>query len=219
MSSSAVVSCRWNGGPVRRADVAITGEHIVAVEDPSMPRHSVRSTPRVGSSRRVSSTSTRISMPSSAGTAADVVVLARHHERRTRELRGHVRSGGPGRARVARRDDGERRGHPSRGDPRRPSVGLVDIRGVPRLARPDAEGPQRRRDGRPCAVRVAAMGERSMRGPGRPRRHRLMCELVEEAMRAGALGFSTAHLGHGSRMVVLCRAPGRGPTSCLPSAT
>ncbi len=49
-----------------------------------------------------------------------------------------------------------------------------------------------------CALRVAAMGERAMvEGSGTPDDIARMCELAEEAMRAGALGISTSRtLGH-----------------------
>ena len=49
-----------------------------------------------------------------------------------------------------------------------------------------------------CAMRVAAMGERSMEeGSGTPDDIARMCEMAEEALRAGALGISTSRtLGH-----------------------
>ncbi len=49
-----------------------------------------------------------------------------------------------------------------------------------------------------CALRVAAMGERSMvEGSGTPADIARMCEMAEEALRAGALGISTSRtLGH-----------------------
>ena len=49
-----------------------------------------------------------------------------------------------------------------------------------------------------CALRVAAMGERSMvEGSGTPEEIAKMAEMAEEAMRAGALGISTSRtLGH-----------------------
>src|SRR3954452_20128454 len=49
-----------------------------------------------------------------------------------------------------------------------------------------------------CALRVAAMGERSMtEGSGTPDEIARMCEMAEEAMRSGALGISTSRtLGH-----------------------
>jgi N-acyl-D-amino-acid deacylase len=49
-----------------------------------------------------------------------------------------------------------------------------------------------------CALRVAAMGERSMEeGSGTPDDIARMCEMAEEAMRAGALGISTSRtFGH-----------------------
>ena len=49
-----------------------------------------------------------------------------------------------------------------------------------------------------CALRVAAMGERSMvEGSGTPDDIARMCEMAEEALRSGALGISTSRtLGH-----------------------
>jgi N-acyl-D-aspartate/D-glutamate deacylase len=49
-----------------------------------------------------------------------------------------------------------------------------------------------------CALRVAAMGERSMvEGSGTPDDIARMCEMAEEAVRSGALGISTSRtLGH-----------------------
>jgi N-acyl-D-aspartate/D-glutamate deacylase len=49
-----------------------------------------------------------------------------------------------------------------------------------------------------CAVRVASMGERCLdEAPAKPDDITTMCEHVDEAMRAGALGFSTSRtLGH-----------------------
>ncbi len=49
-----------------------------------------------------------------------------------------------------------------------------------------------------CALRVAAMGERAMvEGSGTPEDIARMCEMAEEALRAGALGISTSRtLGH-----------------------
>ena len=49
-----------------------------------------------------------------------------------------------------------------------------------------------------CALRVAAMGERSMvEGSGTPEDIARMCEMAEEALRSGALGISTSRtLGH-----------------------
>ena len=49
-----------------------------------------------------------------------------------------------------------------------------------------------------CALRVAAMGERSMvEESGTPEEIARMCEMAEEALRAGALGISTSRtLGH-----------------------
>ena len=49
-----------------------------------------------------------------------------------------------------------------------------------------------------CALRVAAMGDRSMiEGSGTPDEIARMCEMAEEAMQAGALGISTSRtLGH-----------------------
>ncbi len=49
-----------------------------------------------------------------------------------------------------------------------------------------------------CALRVAAMGDRSMtEGSGTAADIALMCEMAEEAMRSGALGISTSRtLGH-----------------------
>ena len=73
-----------------------------------------------------------------------------------------------------------------------------------------------------CALRVAAMGERSMvEGSGTARRHR---PHVRDggggaAMPARSGSPPAAPSAMSSPMVVLSRAPGPGPTSCWPSPT
>ena len=176
------------GAPARRADVAIAGDRIVAVEpDLSAGGARVIDADRPGRDARVRRRAHAPRRPARLGSAADVVVLARHHERGAGQLRRHVRAGRPRSARVPRRDDGERRGHPARGHPRRPAVGLDDLRRLSRLARPHADGHQRRwprgplrdacgGDGRPCprrGVRHARRHRQDVRdGRGGPARRR-----------------------------------------------
>ena len=107
------------------------------------------------------------------GSRRDVVVLARRHVGRARQLRRDVRAGARGPGAVARRADGVGRGHPGREHPRRARLGLGDLRRVPRRDRPLAEGRQRRRHGR--ALRAAPLRDgraRPRRGAGHRRRHR-----------------------------------------------
>ena len=146
------------GAPARRADVAVAGDRVVAVEERIDARAGAgarrRGQDRHARLRRRAHPSRR---PAELGSAADVVVLARHHQRRARQLRRHVRARRSRTAGVPRRDDGERRGHPARRHPRRSAVGLDDVRRLPRLARPDPEGDQRRWTRRP--LRAAAGGD------------------------------------------------------------
>ena len=106
---------------------------------------------------------------------------------------------GPGRARVPRRDDGERRGHPPPGDPRGPAVGLDDVRRLPRLARPHAEGHQRRRARRPlrAARRRRWASGRWSRARARPRTSPGCARWPRRRWRPGPSGISTSRtLGH-----------------------
>jgi N-acyl-D-amino-acid deacylase len=66
-----------------------------------------------------------------------------------------------------------------------------------------------------CAVRVHAMGERSFsEQPATPDDVAAMCGLVDEAIGAGALGFSTSpRCCTACQTVAPCRAPGRPATS------
>ena len=112
------------------------------------------STRPIESSPRASSTSTPTSTPSSRGIPSDPA--AAYHGITSvvmgncgvtfapckPEDREHL--GG---------DDGERRRHSARRNPRRSAVGLGHLRRVPRQRRPPAEGPQRRWHGR--ALRAA----------------------------------------------------------------
>ena len=77
-----------------------------------------------------------------------VVVLARRHVGRARQLRRDVRAVQAGGPPVPGRDDGVGRGHPGRLDHGRARLGLGVLRRVPRRGRPHAEGHQRRRHGR-----------------------------------------------------------------------
>ncbi len=126
----------------------------------------------------------------------DVVVLARRHVGRARQLRRHLRArASPSDRALPRRDDGVGRGHPRATHPRRPAVGLGDA----------TASTSTRSSGMPkginvggmvghCAVRYHAMGERSLdEAPAERRRTSTrMCALVDEAIAAGALGFSTS---------------------------
>ena len=79
------------------------------------------------------------------GSDRNLVVLARRDLGRDRELRRHLRAREARRSRLARRDDGVGRGHSGAQHPRRPALGLGELRRVPRLARADTEGRERRR--------------------------------------------------------------------------
>ena len=69
---------------------------------------------------------------------------------------------------------------------------LADLRRVPRQCRSDAQRRERRRDGRTLRGRYYVMGERSLgEEPATEDDIAAMCELVDEAMVGGALGFST----------------------------
>ena len=158
-------------------------------------RARARSTPTAASSRPASSTSTRTSTPSWLGPAAHVELLARRHQRRDRQLRRHLRAVQPGRPRVPGRDDGERRGHPA------PTRSSTACRGTGRPTASTSTGST----ASPKGVNVGGMvGHCAVRdhGDGRaqPRRGRRRrpttsppcATCVDEAIGAGALGFSTS---------------------------
>jgi N-acyl-D-aspartate/D-glutamate deacylase len=71
-----------------------------------------------------------------------------------------------------------------------------------------------------CALRVAAMGDRCMaEGSGTPDDIALMCDMAEEALQSGALGISTSRtLGHVVPDGRPVPARGPAPTSCSRSA-
>ena len=162
------------GAPAYNGDVAIVGDRIVAIEssirEPGRREIDADGRDRHARLRRHPHPPRR---PAGVGPDRHVELLARRHERRARQLRRHVRAVPAGRPGVPRRDDGERRGHPPRRDPRRAAVGLGDVRRVLRLARPDAEGPQRRRPRRPLRAAHLRDGRaRARHRAGDGRRHR-----------------------------------------------
>ena len=108
------------------------------------------------------------------------------------------RPDGPG---DAGGDDGERRGHPRRCDPRRAAVGLGDVRRVLRLDRPPAEGSEHRRAGRPLCVADLRDGR------ARPRR------VAGDGRRRGRDG-PAASTRRWRRVRSACRRAARSCTAC-----
>ena len=99
-----------------------------------------------------------------------------------------------GQAGLARRTDGVRRGHPRAQHPRRPRVQLGDLRRVPRSAL-DALPKGVNVGGMVghCALRHYVMGERGLDDVAATDDDiAAITDLVDEAMAAGALGFSTS---------------------------
>ena len=153
-----------------------------------------RSTPTAGSSPRASSTSTPTSTPSCVGPDRLVVVLARRHVGRARQLRRHVRAVQAGRPPVPGRDDGVGRGHPG---------ATRSWTGSPGTGRPTASTSTRSTGCRRASTSAAWSGTarcgstrwasaRSTRRPPPTRTSPRCATLVAEAIDAGALGFSTS---------------------------
>ena len=212
------------GAPRRQADVGIVGDRIVAIE-PQSRRHGERATIDADRPARHAGLRRHPHPPRRpAGVGSDRLeqLLPRHHQRGHGQLRRDVRPVPPGGPRVPRRADGERRGHPARRDPRRPAVGLGDLRRVPRLDRADAQGPQRRRDGRP--LRAAPVRDGRARSSARNRRPPTTwrpCATCSTRRCAPARSASAP----AARICTRCptadrsRAPTPDRTSCTPSPT
>ena len=162
-------------GPCRRRDLRRRDQrdhHARRRRRPAggQARDRRRGTPRHSGLRRHPHPSRR---PDRVGSDRHVELLARRDQRRDGQLRGHVRAVQAGGPRRAGGDDGERRGHPPRGDPRRAAVGLGDVRRVLRVDRPAAEGSEHRRARRPlCAADLRDGRARARRGAGVGRRRR-----------------------------------------------
>ena len=162
------------GAPGRRADVAIAGDRIVAV-DPDIAARGARVID--AADRVVTPGFVDVHTHLDAQLGWDPLPTSSCWHGITSAVLGNCgvtfAPGRSGPARVPRRDDGERRGHPARGHPRRPAVGLDDVRRLPRLARPHADGHQRRRPRRPLRDACGGDGRPSpRRGVRHVRGHR-----------------------------------------------
>ncbi len=200
------------------ADVAIDGDRITAIGDvEGRGRREIDADGRLVTPGFVD-IHTHLDAQLALGPDRLVVVLARRHVGRARQLRGHVRAVQARRPPLPRRDDGVGRGHPGRLDHGRAGLGLGDLRRVPRRGRSDAQGGQRRRHGRP--LRGAASTRWGSERSTTPRRATTdvdaMCELVDGGDRRG--GARLLDLPHraapGSRRPARSRHLRRSAASC-----
>ena len=183
------------GAPPLAADVAVDGDRITAigtVTDRGRTRDRRARRVRHAGLRRRAHPPRRAGR---VGSRRDLLVLARRDVGRARQLRRHLRARAQGAGALARGAHGIGRGHPGRHHPRRARLGLGDLRRVPR--RRSTRCPKGVNVGGMvghCAVRHYAMGERSLdETPATDDDIAAMCDLVDEAMGAGAGLFDLAH--------------------------
>ena len=147
--------------------------------------------------------------PGALGPARHLLVLARRDLGGHGQLRLHA-GPGPGRPAPPRRAQPRAgRGHLGRGHGRGHRLDLGDLPRVPRHARPAAQGHQLRRLRRPLGPAHLGDGRAGLRGGRRPRTtSRVMARELRDALRAGAIGFTTSpHV----QPPDLRRPPGRLP--------
>ncbi len=150
-------------------------------------------------------------------------LLPRHHQRRDGQLRCHLRTVQTRGPRELGGDDGERRGHSPRCDPRGAGVGLGDVRRVPRTA--SARLPKGLNVGGMvghCALRQYAMGDRGIeREPPTRRRSRDDDRSARRGDARPEPWVSAPAARSSTRCPTVARCPARtpSPTSCSRSPT
>ena len=151
-----------------------------------------RSTRKASWSRRASSTCTPIMTARSPGAGHHAVLAERRDDRDHGQLRRRLRAVPP-RPRPADPVDGRRRGHSRAGAERRHSLGMGEL---PRLHGLALEAQLRHRHRRAIAAcRAPRLCDGRARRAPRSRHARgqqAMAALAGDAVRAGALGFSTS---------------------------
>ena len=214
------------GAPSVRADIGVLGDRVSAIGD----LHGESASVEVDASRPLRHARLRRHphpprRAARVGPDRHVVVLARRHVGRARQLRRHVRA----RAGPSDREYLAEMMESVEDIPRR-LASSTGCRGTGTTygeyldaRRPHAEGRQRRRHGRPLRGAPPRDGRaQPRRGARRPTTtSRAMCELVDEAMRRRrARLLDVAHVAAPrARRPAGARHLGRRPTSCSRSAT
>ena len=143
-------------------------------------------------SRQGSSTSTRTTTRRSSGIPPAAIVVSRRHDGGRRQLRVRHRADPTGAPRRDRRNARERRGHEPGDAGRGHRVGLRDVSGVPGVGPSTGTLLNFTAYCGHSALRLYVLGDAAYERAATADETERMCTLLDEAIAAGAAGFSTS---------------------------